>query len=109
MNTSYTVKLTPPAVVLKGEDHPYGCFTSQLGTPLITVDQIHTVATKSGNTKLVCHFDIPEEYIPAKVVQTSGFPCGIYLPNGNAFTTDSFFTANPGGKALMECSVKALP
>jgi hypothetical protein len=98
------------AVVLKGEDHPYGCFTSQLGTTvLITLDQIHTVATKSGNTKVVCHFDIPEEFVPTKVVQSSGFGCGIYLPNGSVATTDTFFTANPGGKALMECSVKALP
>jgi hypothetical protein len=98
------------AVVLKGDDHPYGCFTSQLpGTPLITQDQIHTVATKSGNTKLVCHFDIPEGYAPAKVVQSYGFGCGIYLPTVSVATTDTFFTANPGGKALMECTVKALP
>ncbi len=95
------------AIVLKGDDHPYGCFTGQLpGVFLTTEDAVHTVGNSSGLVKLVCHFVIPEGDAPAKVYKSEGFGCGIYFPTGSVVTTNSRFVATPGGTATMECMYK---
>ena len=91
------------AITLKDKEHPVGC--SAFG--LQTSDQIHTVSTPSGNTKLVCHFDVPEAQRPKSAEDKSGFACGIFLPGGaSKLTTDSSFKMTPGGKAKLECTVK---
>ena len=95
------------AIVLKGDDHPYGCFTSQLlVVPLFTSDAVHTVGNSSGLVKLVCHFEIPEGYAPEKAYKSEGFGCGIYFPTGSVVTTNTRFVATPGGTATMECTYK---
>ena len=90
------------AITLKDKEHPVGC--SAFG--LHTNDKIHTVSTPSGNTKLICRFDVPEAQRPAKVQEKNGFPCGIYVPGGSKSTTDSSFQMTPGGQAKLECTVK---
>jgi len=91
------------AIVLKDLDHPFGCWYAGL----TTTDQIHTVATSSGNVKLVCEFDVPDGYLPSgKAVHSEGFSCGIYLPTGVVSTTDSRAVVNKN-KATMECWIKA--
>ena len=62
----------------------------------------HSVVTSSGNTKLVCHFDIPEGKEPAEVTRAEGFGCGTFL----GFTNDSKMVATPGGRATLTCSIK---
>ncbi len=95
------------AVVLKGDEHPYGCFTGQLpGVFLITFDAVHTVGNSSGLVKLVCHFEIPEGYAPEKAYRAEGFGCGVYFPTGSFVTSDTRFVATPGGTATMECTYK---
>ena len=93
------------AVVLKDADHPVGCFYGGFGFPLFTEDEIHTVATKNGNVKLICHFDVPEGFEPAKTMKNSGFGCGIYLPDGSTFTDDTRAMMNPGGRAKLTCTI----
>jgi hypothetical protein len=97
------------AIVLKAFDHPSGCFGYVPGSlvPLSTTDEIHTTATSSGNMKLTCHFYIPDGFEPATAVKASGFVCGIFLPTGTAFTTDSAMVATPGGRATLKCQIKA--
>jgi hypothetical protein len=96
------------AVVLKDLDHPFGCFAfvPVTFTPLFTADEIHTTATSNGNVQLTCHFNITEGFEPATAVKTTGFGCGIFLPSGAAFTTDTSMVANPGGRATLKCLVK---
>ena len=97
------------AIVLKALDHPSGCFGFVPGSlvPLSTMDEIHTTATSSGNVKLTCHFYIPDGFEPAAAVKATGFDCGIFLPTGTAFTTDSKIIASPGGRATLTCQIKA--
>ena len=94
------------AIVLHDFDHPYGCSYSGFGIPLFTDDEVHTVATKNGNIKLICHFDVPEGFEPAKTIKHSGFSCGIYLPEDSVFTDDTYAMINPGGRALLKCTLK---
>ena len=68
----------------------------------LTTLESHSVVTSSGNTKLVCHFDIPAGQEPAKATHAAGFGCNTFL----GFTTDSKMVATPGGKATLTCSVK---
>lgn len=96
------------AVVLKDEDNPFGCFgfVPGSGVFLSTTDEIHTTATSSGNVQLTCHFNIPEGFEPPKAVKETGFGCGIFLPSGGTFTTETSMIANPGGRATLQCQVK---
>lgn len=72
------------------------------GSGLFSAEGSHSVATSSGNTKLVCHFDIPEGLEPARATHAEGFVCGTFL----GLTTDSKMVATPGGTATLTCSVK---
>lgn len=95
------------AVVLKDADHPVGCHASFPPLPpLFTDDEIHTTSTKSGNTTLTCHFNIPAGYEPDKAIKSTGFGCGIFLPDEDVFTNDTSFIANPGNRATLKCQVK---
>jgi hypothetical protein len=101
------------AAVLHDLQNPYGCFLSgglvdpvPLWTSGIGPGQnIHAVGTPSGGVKLTCDFQIPEDYIPTKQVTVSGFLCGIYLPTGGAYTTNTSASATPGGQAHLQCTV----
>ena len=98
------------AIVLKDLDHPSGCFVSVpiSSVPLFTSDEIHTTATPSGNVSLICHFNIPAGSEPARAVKASGFTCGIFLPGPvTAFTNNTELVANPGGRAVLKCQIKA--
>lgn len=97
------------AIVLKALDNPSGCFgfVPNSLVPLSTEDEIHATATSSGNVRLTCHFYVPEGFEPATAVKASGFLCGIFLPSGTAFTTDSEMRATPGGRAILKCQVKS--
>ncbi len=75
--------------------------------------EVHLVLTSSDNSKLVCHFDIPEGEEPKKVFKNSGFECGYWIPGTgtpgtHVVTTDSKFIATPGGQAKLECSFKGV-
>lgn len=72
--------------------------------PLSTNDT-HSVATKSGNTAMYCHFDIPAGMEPAKAVKYKGFPCGTFL----GLTFDSMSVSTPGGKVMLRCLVNPNP
>lgn len=97
------------AIVLKDLDHPSGClgFVPNSLVPLFTTDEIQATATSSGNVTLTCHFNIPEGHEPTPTVKASGFVCGIFLPSGTAFTTNTAMMANPGGRATLRCQIKA--
>lgn len=71
-------------------------------TGLFNPEGAHAVSTKSGNVTLVCHFDIPEGFEPAKAVKADGFLCGTYF----GLTNDSRVLATPGGKATLICKIK---
>ena len=71
-------------------------------TGLFNPEGAHAVSTKSGNVTLVCQFDIPEGFEPAKAVKATGFLCGTYF----GLTNDSWVLATPGGKATLVCKIK---
>ena len=71
-------------------------------TGLFAPEGAHAVTNSSGNTTLVCQFDIPEGFEPAKAVKATGFLCGTYF----GITEDSWVLATPGGKATLVCKVK---
>jgi len=81
----------------------FGCFlsSSDSGLPisLSTNAKTQSVITPSGNTKLTCHFDIPDSYRPNRAIKNEGFPCGTFLGT----TTNSMSVVNPGGKAQLTC------
>jgi len=87
------------AVVIKD----VGCsgFVPGSGFPLHSDEKTHSTATPSGNTMLVCHFDIPEGEEPEKATRDSGFECGTYLGT----TNNSKMVATPGGKATLTCKI----
>lgn len=70
------------------------------GIGLFTTET-RSITTSSGNTKLVCHFDIPEGFEPETAVSDEGFGCNTFL----GFTTDSRMVATPGGRALLTCEI----
>lgn len=103
------------AIVLKDLQSPFGCFIEEglvTSIPLFTDgvgprQGIHTVATPSGNVKLICNFVIPEGFAPAQAMKATGFECGIFLPTGSVFTANTTALATPGGEAKLECTIKA--
>jgi len=108
--TSAYAQSEKAAIVLKDLDHPYGCRASSLepfGVDLYTIDEIFTVANSKGNVKLICYFDLPEDFVLPRAFRESGFDCGIYLPRGDAFTSNTTFVATPGGRAILICEIKA--
>lgn len=68
----------------------------------LSTDQSHSVVTPSGNTKLICDFNIPDGQQPSKATHAENFLCG--TPMG--ITTDSIMIATPGGKAVLTCEIK---
>jgi hypothetical protein len=74
------------------------------GPFFFTENKSQSVITPSGNTKVICHFDIPAGLSPRKATHAKNFLCNTFL----GVTSDSSMVANPGGKATLTCSIKAL-
>ena len=60
-------------------------------------------STKSGITNFTCHFDLTDDEAPAKTVKASSFPCQTPL----GATTNSRINASPGGRMVMNCTIKS--
>lgn len=64
--------------------------------------ETHSVMTKSGNTVLTCHFDVPEgASIPSHATVQTGFLCGTWMGptrNSRAVTTTS-------GEVHLKCQI----
>ena len=98
-----TASITPAAAQSENAatiDKDFGCVLFEGGYALVTTES-HSVITSSGNTKLVCHFDVPEGTEPDTVIKSEGFGCGTFL----GFTTDSNAVITPGGKAVLTCEI----
>ncbi len=76
--------------------------TASGGFGAFLIGSLHSVVTSSGNSTLVCKFDIPEANRPATATQATGFGCGTFL----GLTFDSRMTASPGGQATLVCKVR---
>ncbi len=83
-----------------------GAFFPGLVNAILTTNETIDVSNKGGNTQLTCHFDIPLGFEPDKAVKASGFSCGVLTTDGFAITTDSRFSATPGGRAHLSCKIK---
>jgi hypothetical protein len=70
--------------------------------PFLSTNKGHSVVTPSGNTKLICNFNIPDSLQPAKATHAEGFLCGTFMGD----TSDSTMVATPGGKAVLTFEVK---
>jgi hypothetical protein len=64
--------------------------------------ETHIVNTPSGNTTLVCHFDVPEELQDEvqKAMKHEGFGCGTQF----GVTFDTFAVTNKN-RVLLNCSI----
>jgi hypothetical protein len=81
---------------------------SDSGLPVgLTTYDSHTVRSSRGNVTLSCHFEIPEEYIPAETIITRGFNCCIGLDDNSSVCTENSMTvASDDGDALLKCKFK---
>jgi hypothetical protein len=75
---------------------------SGLGIDLWTFDEAWQVETPSGNVILIAHFDIPEDYIPAKAIKNTGFLVTTWAA-GDTYDTQCIST--PGGRALLRAII----
>jgi len=75
---------------------------SGLGIDLWTFDEAWQVETPSGNVILIAHFDIPEDYIPAKTIKNTGFLVTTWAA-GDTYDTQCIST--PGGRALLRAII----
>lgn len=74
---------------------------------LFTTDS-HSVVTPSGNSKLTCHFEIPDGDAPDRAMRFQGFPCG--TPGGlttNTWSVSSTQEDDVLGTVLLQCMIKA--
>lgn len=58
------------------------------------------IVQNGGWVKVTCHFDVPDNLVPAKGVKADGVECMI---PGFGLTTDSRMSASPGGRAVGTC------
>jgi hypothetical protein len=64
-----------------------------------TTTDSHTVVTPSGNTVVVCHFDIPNP--TGKALVFKDFGCATLIGG----TTDSQFVLSAGGQGTLTCHI----
>jgi hypothetical protein len=74
------------------------CILNEPGVPVLFTEDLHSVITPSGNTKLTCHFEGPR--IP-KTVVGRGFLCQTFL----GLTRESHFVYTKSGNATLTCRV----
>lgn len=74
---------------------------SGLSSHLFTTES-HEVDTPSGNTSLICHFDVPEalQGEVTKAMQQSGFPCDTFA--GSTYDTKAVTNKN---RVLLVCQL----
>ena len=75
---------------------------SGLGIDLWTYDEAWQIETPSGNVMLIAHFDISEDYVPAKAMKNTGFLVTTWAA-GNTYDTQCIST--PGGRALLRAII----
>ena len=75
---------------------------SGLQVDLWTFNEAWQVETPSGNVILTAHFDIPEEYIPAKTIKNTGFLVTTWAA-GDTYDTQCIST--PGGRAFLRAII----
>ena len=75
---------------------------SGLGVDLWSYDEAWQVETPSGNVILTAHFNIPEEYIPAKTIKNTGFLVTTWAA-GDTYNTQCIST--PGGRAFLRAII----
>ncbi len=75
-----------------------GCSLVEPEVPFVFTENLHSVITPSGNTKLTCHFEGPPIQ---KTVVGKGFLCGTFL----GLTTQSHFVYNKSGNATLTCLI----
>jgi hypothetical protein len=66
--------------------------------------ETHAVMTKSGNTVLSCHFDVPDgASLPVHATVQTGFWCGTH----KGMTKISRAVTTPSGQVHLKCQIKA--
>ena len=90
------------ATVIKDEECWLLAADSGLDVDLTSTDLI-MLTTPSGNTVLICHFDIPEGHEPDKAIKKTGW-LGYTI---GGFTANTQSVVTPGGKAVVRCEIKA--
>jgi hypothetical protein len=92
-------------IVLNGDDCA-GFVPTATGqfdpTTIMHTTDSHQVQN-GGWVTVTCHFDIPDEWLPAKGVQANNVPCMI---PGFGAATSSRMAASPGGRAVGTCRKK---
>ena len=72
------------------------------GPMTLFTNDTQAVITPSGNSKLTCHFDIPDGLEPPKAEIYKGFLCSTFL----GLTNNSQSVVSPGGNITLQCQVK---
>lgn len=75
---------------------------SGLAIDLWSFNEAQQVESPNGNVILICHFDIPEGYRPAKTLRNSGFLVTTWAA-GNTY--DTMCVSTPGGKATLWATI----
>ncbi len=73
---------------------------------LFTTDS-HSVVTPSGNSKLTCHFEIPDGEAPDRAVRFKDFNCSTFAGlTTNSWSVSSTQEDDVLGTVLLQCMVK---
>ncbi len=68
----------------------------------LMTSETHAMMTKSGNTVLTCHFDVPEGVsLPAHATVQTGFWCGTH----KGMTKNSRAVTTPSGQVHLKCQI----
>ncbi len=68
----------------------------------LVTDESHQVI-KGDTATLVCHFDIPDDRLPAKGMKQSDFTCQKMIGGVTVTAFDQRMAASPGGRAVLTC------
>lgn len=86
----------------------FRCSLSTVATGLpqkLFTQQSHATKTPSGNSVVVCHFDVPEGLAPSEAIVNEGLVCN--TPAGRANKMRVVIT--PSGEATLTCHVNGTP
>jgi hypothetical protein len=75
---------------------------SGLEIDLWTFDEAWQIETESGEVTLIAHFNIPEEYRPAKTIKNTGF---LVITWAAGSTYDTMCISTPGGRAFLRAKI----
>ena len=107
MGTNVMADSENRAVVLDF-DGDVGTALCRLSIPLLNVldleGEMSMVLTKSGNYKVTCDMEMPEETVLKKAVVIKDIPCAwVSRTNGWVSATSSKAVASPGGNIKVQC------